>query len=132
MMFTLINMNKDITITTNILKMFLEGWFKMTSIKHRNVPCLHEHINIYFQSKTCIFKTTITCWELTHVKKNLRKFPDSRICIFVLSLQPIQRFLLYLMWKIFNICTKCQKTTQITIKAKFIFWDFNDKDMIRR
>lgn len=133
MTFTLMNMDKDIKINTNIKKIFLEGWFKMTKTHQCDLFTWTYKYCLNFQCKKYIFKTTMTCCKLKYIKKYLRRFPDSRICILPLNLQPTQsKISTTFNIKLFNICTKCQKTTQITIKAKFFFWDFNDKGMIGR
>lgn len=71
----------------------------------------------------------MACCKLNYVIRHLRIFPDLRIFIFLTVFNSFRgSFLPYLISHV----KRRKKTTQITIKAKFIFWDFNDKDMIRR
>ena len=71
----------------------------------------------------------MVCCKLKHAIRHLRIFPELRICIFLTVFNSFRgSFLPYLISHV----KRHNKTTQISIKAKFIFWDFNDKGMIRR
>lgn len=71
----------------------------------------------------------MVCCKLKYVIRHLRIFPELRICIFLTVFNSFRgSFLPYLISQV----KRHKKSTQITIKAKFIFWDFNDKGMIRR